>query len=175
MNATSIASLIAGGSFLVTALFHLCLCRALPTADRLRLLFRLLPVMLACAAAGTALVYPRIAVALRDDFKTVCVGCAAIALCILFVGTLSFYSAITHSVRLHIGHLLAAAPDASRTEEDVISLYDAEDATRRRVRQLLDGGYLQDDGDLLRLTPKGLACAAISSGGKRLFRAGPGG
>jgi len=175
MNAIVVAACIASGSFFAGIVFHLCLCRLLPNIDRLRLLVRLLPIMLACSLVATLVFQRHIELAVRNNFTTACVGFAALSLCILWVCVLSFYSAVTHSVRLHIGVLLAASPGRRRAAKDIVSLYDADDATHRRIHQLVKGGYLEQDGDLLRLTPKGTVCAAISSGGKRLFRTGPGG
>jgi hypothetical protein len=175
MNAVVVAASIACVSFVATAIVHLCVCRAVPHVDRLRLLFRLLPLMLVFAAATTLALQAWVVPAVREDRVAVGVVLAAVALCVLFVGLLAFYSAVTHSVRLHIGLLLADTVGRRKDVRSIVALYDGEDATRRRVRQLVDGGYLQEDGETLRLTPKGFACAAISSGGKRLFRAGPGG
>jgi hypothetical protein len=170
-----IAACVAAGSFLAAVLVHLWICRAAPSIDRLRLLFRLLPVMLACTALTTLAVQHVLVPAVREDMAAVCIAFAAVTLCMLFVGALSFYSAITHSVRLHIASLISHSPGSRRTFRELESLYGADAATRQRAQQLVMAGYLQNDGKLLRLTPKGAVYAGISSAGKRLFRIGRGG
>jgi len=175
MDAVVLALSVSGGNFLATAVVHLCLCRMKPSLDRLSLLVRLLPITLASTVVTTHVFRDPIVTALRSCFVTSAVTAAAVASCLLFVAGLSFYSAITHSVRLRIATLVAQAPGGRQSVADVVARYDAEQATRCRVEQMVDGGYVVQEGDVLRLTRKGAVVAAVSTGGKRLFNVGLGG
>lgn len=175
MDAVLLALCIAAGNFLAAALLHLCLCRMMPGLDRLTLLVRLLAVTLVTTVAATHVFLGVMVAAMRSSFVTAAVTAAAVASCILFVAALSFFSAITHSVRLRVATLVLQSPGARQCIEEVVAMYDADEATRRRVAEMIHGGYLVQDGDVLRLTRKGAFVAAISGGGKRLFNVGLGG
>jgi len=175
MDAVLLAGCMAVANFLAVVILHLCLCRMIPRIDRLGLLVRLLPVASVLTLATTYIFRESLLAAIRSGFIQGSVMMAALALCSLFVGVLSFYSAITHSVRLRIGMLLSESPGRRQSVESLVTLYDADAATRRRVQQLIDGGYVVEDGDMLRLTRKGAVIATISSRGKRLFKVGLGG
>lgn len=175
MNAVFLASCIAGGNFLVAAVLHLCCCRLFPRLDPLTILVRLLTAALASTLATTHVLGETLAAAVRSEPVISAVTFAAVALCIPFVAGLSFYSAVTHSVRLRIATLVAQAPGARQAIDEIMSRYDADEATRNRIQQMVDGGYLEKDGSVLRLTRKGDFVSAVSGGGKRLFNAGLGG
>lgn len=166
---------IASVPFGVIVILHLCLCRLLPAADRLRLLSRALPLLVVATFLTTRVFHAPIMADLRKDPRSSWIMLGAVALGILFVAGLSLHSAITHSVRLKLGDLLAASSGHREVVDTLISRYGPEAATQKRIDQLVDGGYLERTSDALRLTRKGFLVATISSTGKRLFNAGRGG
>jgi len=179
MKTLELAFLIAIANFFVFLLLHIFIFRSFRLANRLKILHCLALFFLMATFFTTLWMRQELVATLpRFDFMDLVLLSSSL-LCFFFLGGLSFYSAVEHSVRIRVSvELGAELSDGTQKRlslQDLIKHYDPDRATSRRLEQLLAGGNIVKKDNGFQLTRKGLVFAKISSHGKGFFNIGLGG
>jgi hypothetical protein len=98
------------------------------------------------------------------------IGVALTVAGFLFGGTLAFYAAVEHSVRIRLFVELHRNDNRPMSMDGILESYDPRSATVHRLNQLVLAGYLKRTGERYELTSKGLLFARIGLHGKNFFK-----